>query len=133
MILKLYLHISFDEIKFPLISPLYIFVMLREVYTTGRLRDFSNSEGCRRTRKKKEEKICSINHVYWIIEFIDKMIKTIKKFWHSFKAWYEKEELIVFIKQNVLACICLKNLFEPSFIQKERIHISNAQCRLSKL
>jgi len=46
MILKLYLHISFDKIKFPLISPLYISVMLREVYTTGRLRDFSNFEGC---------------------------------------------------------------------------------------
>jgi len=36
MILELYLYIPFDEINFPLISP-HIFVMLREVYTTGRL------------------------------------------------------------------------------------------------
>jgi len=56
MVLELYLYIPFDEIKFPLISP-HIFVMLREVYITGRLRDFSNSEGCRRIKKRDKRKL----------------------------------------------------------------------------
>jgi len=34
--------------------------------------------------KKKEEKICSINRVYGIIEFIDKMIKGNKKGFATF-------------------------------------------------
>jgi len=68
--------------------------MLREVYTTGGLRDFSNSEGCRGTRKKKR-KFCLINRVYGIIEFIDKMIKGNKKGFDTFlKLGIKKEELI---------------------------------------
>ena len=31
--------------------------MLREVYTTGRLRDFSNSKGCRGIKKKEKENL----------------------------------------------------------------------------
>jgi len=45
--------------------------------------------------KKKEEKICSINRVYGIIEFIDKMIKSNKKSFRTFlKLGIKKEELI---------------------------------------
>jgi len=46
--------------------------------------------------KKREEKICSINHVYGIIEFIGEMIKSSKKkvFGTFLKAWHKKEELI---------------------------------------
>jgi len=55
MILELYLYIRFDEIKFPLISLHIFFVMLRKVYTAGRLRDFLRFEGCHGIRKKKRK------------------------------------------------------------------------------
>jgi len=71
MILELYLYIPFDEIKFPLISLHIFFVMLREVYTAGRLRDFLSSKGCRGIRRKKR-KFAQKNRAYGIIEFVDK-------------------------------------------------------------
>ena len=46
----------------------YVFVTLREVYTTGRLRDSSNSEGCRGIKKlkKKINKSCLwYRWIYW--------------------------------------------------------------------
>ena len=49
--------------------------MLSEVYTMDRLLDFSNSEGCRGMKKNDY----NINHVYGIIEFIDKTIENEEK------------------------------------------------------